>query len=197
MKHLLFILSLLITTSLCAQDEKAQSNSVKNVAFKGVTLKDQTLSQFTTKMEQKGFSFKKQIRPNFVEMNGNFLNRQSQLFILSTLKDKLVCKTIVYVGLPTDSWEDLKRDYFYIKKLFTEKYGEPIRDFEYFTDSFYEKDGLEILGVKKDVCRYITFFSPSMSVEICEFCQIRIIYEDSNNMDILSNEEDESALDEI
>lgn len=196
MKNLLFILSLLITVSLYAQDEKTQNNSVENVAFKGVTLKDQTLPQFTTKMKQKGFSFKKQIRPNFVEMNGIFLNRQSQLFILSTLKDKLVCKVSVFVGFPVDSWEQLKEDYYRIKKLFIQKYGEPIQSFEFFTDSFYEKDGLEISGVKKGTCRYITFFH-SISVEICESCQIKITYEDSKNMDILSNEEDESALDEI
>lgn len=204
MKHLLFILSLLITVSLYAQNQKGTNENIseyikyadksdytfEEITFEGVTLKDKTLYQFISLMEQKGF-VKEDLISNIASMRGNFLNEPARLIILSTKEDKLVCRVSVLIDPPTASWESLKENYFRIKKVFTEKYGEPFMSSECFNDSLYTKEGRQITGVKKEKCNYRTYF-PSIVVEISELCKVRILYADPDNTAILAREKREA-----
>ena len=156
------------------------------------------ISDFVDSLKHKGF-VKNKSENNIVIMNGSFVGKEVELFIIATPKTKQVWKVTVYLP-KDDSWYSLKSDYTKYVKSFKNKYGNPSDNYEFFSSPYYEGDGYEMTALKSGKCHYVSFFNieeGNVSVEISKFAQIKFSYEDSKNTKLKKEEEESSVLEDI
>lgn len=169
----------------------------KHLEFKGTPLNG-TLTSFVQKMKTKGY---KTIltQDNAVVMEGEFIGKKANIFILATPKTKIVWK--VGVNLEKEiSWSSLKSEYRKIKDSYIKKYGKPLHSFERFDEPYYEGDGYEMQALKLEKCTYISYFETPegmISVGLDSSGSIAIGYEDGTNVDIAFKEKENAVMNEI
>lgn len=169
-----------------------------HIEFKGISL-DGSLSSFVEKMEKNGFTLQKSPREHVALMKGLFTGKWVEVLILSSPKTKTVWKVSVYYS-KQESWTSLKSDYNEMVELFTKKYGEPKDHFEFFSSPYYEGDGYELQALRKEKCNYISFWTldkGGIIVDINQYGQIQVRYEDKVNVKIKEKEDDENSLNDI
>ncbi|RHJ67655.1 hypothetical protein DW110_03190 [Phocaeicola plebeius] len=192
MKKIFFILiGFIVALSSFAQDSQ-------HLEFKGIPL-DGKLSDFVSKLSKEGFTFKEYARDYVAVLEGNFAGNYATIYILATPKSKTVWKATVNYN-EKESWSSLKSDYSDMKELFTKKYGEPEKHYEFFSKPYYEGDGYELQALRKEKCHYISFYKLPLGaaiVEISQFGHIQIGYEDNINYELKKKEEESEALDDI
>ena len=188
-KSIFIILCCLFSCALYAQE--------KHLEFKGTPLNG-SLTSFVQKMKLKGY---KTIltQDNAVVMEGEFIGKNANIFILSTPKTKIVWK--VGVNLEKEiSWSSLKSEYRKIKESYIKKYGKPLHSFERFDEPYYEGDGYELQALKLEKCTYISYFETPegmISVGMDSSGSIAIMYEDGINVKIASKEKENAVMNEI
>ena len=158
---------------------------------------DGCVEDFNQRLEMKGFSFIDSFETSY-SFWGKFANEIVTLTVLATPISKIVCKVIVFFP-DKENWEDLKKDYFFKKKMFKSKYVLE-SDFEFFMSPYEEGDGYEIRAVSKEKCNYKSFFSTlggNIMVEIDKTKRIKVVYEDKINMEKGKTELNKMALDDI
>ena len=186
-KLALLFVAMLMPTMFFAQE---------HLDFRGVPI-DGHIDDFVSKMEGLGYVLDKKA-DNIATMNGKFTGRDVELYVFSSLKTKTVWKVVMYFD--KGSWSSLKSDYFEYKKLYTQKYGKPSASYEYFSDPYYEGDGYELQALRKEKCHYFSMYNVEaglLAVQISEYEQLKIAYEDKANTELKRNEQTSSALDEI
>lgn len=192
MKKILFLLiGFIIALPSFAQESQ-------HLEFKGIPL-DGKLSDFVSKLSKEGFTFKEYARDYVAVMEGNFAGNNATIYILSTQKSKIVWKVAVNYD-KKESWSSLKSDYYNMKELFTKKYGDTNKHYEFFSKPYYEGDGYELQALRKEKCHYISFYDLPLGkalVEISQFGHIQIGYEDNINYKLKKEEEESEALDDI
>ena len=159
--------------------------------FMGIKIdggKDIVLNQFKTK----GFI----LSPNndtkllYTSMKGIVNGKPMELLVCHTPTSKLVWKLIV--TLPKqNNWLDLKNEYEKYKEILIKKYGEPTNDFHFFSSPYVEGDGYEMTGVAVGKCTYAAYFTHegnSIAIQITEWKEVDITYENEKNR-ILKNKE--------
>lgn len=185
MKKILALLLLsMFTLNIVAQD---------HMQFMGLPI-DGSLGVFTTKLKAKGFKKKSSFETS-VTLWGKFANEIVELTILASPRTETVCKVIVLFPKQS-SWKDLKNDYLAKKNLYKSKY---LMDssYEFFKSPYDEGDGYEERAVKQDCCSYCSFFTESnggIIVEIAKTFQVRVSYEDTENMKQAKRELETSAF---
>ena len=186
-KLALLFVAMLMSTTFFAQE---------HLDFRGVPL-DGHIDDFVTKMEKLGYRLDEKT-DNIATMSGKFTSRDVELYVFSSPKTKTVCKVVMYFN--KDSWSSLKSDYFEYKRLYTQKYGKPSSSYEFFSDPYYEGDGYELQALRKEKCHYLSIYkleTGSIAVQISEYEQLKLVYEDGINIDLNKKERTSSALDEI
>lgn len=189
----------LFTTMICLFLLIANSNAQQNphLEFMGSPI-DGSISSFVEKLEQKCFT-KEKVEDNVVTMSGKFVGKNCELYVMCTPVSKIATKVSLY--LPKDeSLCSLKADYKKYKEMYTTKYGEPRNSFDFFSSPYYEGDGYETQTLRKEKCHYAAYWGVpggSLAVSISEFCQIQFVYEDWVNFEIMKNERDQSAMNDI
>lgn len=186
---LLFIICSLFFCNLSAQE--------KHMEFKGIPING-TLSTFVQKMKVKGYKTV-YTQDNAVVMEGEFIGKKADIYILATPKTKIVWK--VGVNLEKEiSWSSLKSEYNKIKESYMNKYGKPLHSFERFDEPYYEGDGYELQALKMEKCTYTSYFETPegiISVGMGTSGCISIGYEDGTNVDVASEEEENAIMNEI
>lgn len=152
---------------------------------------------FKDSLEAKGFVYTNSYE-TLHTFYGKFANEIVTLNVLASPRTQTVCKVIVL--FPTkEEWGELKEDYFAKKEMYKSKY--PLdKEFEFFLSPYEDGDGYEMRAVKRDKCRYITFFfamGGHIAVEINKSAQVKIVYEDRENIKVAKNELEQTALDDI
>lgn len=129
---------------------------------------------------------------------GIFANEAVTVNVLVSPRTNTVCKVIVYFQ-EHEKWKELKEDYFAKKELYRSKY--PLdKDFEFFIDGYEDGDGYEARAVMRDKCRYVSFFLATgghVTVEITKTMQVKVVYEDRENIKVAQKELEDNALDDI
>lgn len=128
-----------------------------HLSFKGVPI-DGTLNEYVAKMKQSGFTLLG-TDDGVTILKGDFAMYKGCLIGVSTLKGKdLVCKISV-VFPEQESWSPLSSNYFSLKEMLSEKYGEPSVNVEQF-DSYSEPrdDMAKMYEVKFDRCKYYAIY---------------------------------------
>jgi len=131
----------------------AFSQTSEHLSLKSVPV-DGTLDQFVSRMKQNGFTLL--VAENgFATLKGDFAGYKECVVSVSTLDKKdLVYKTgVAFPGKST--WSDLSGNYFELKSMLTQKYGEPPVVYEKFQSTSEPDDDLSKMSqVSQNNCKY-------------------------------------------
>lgn len=148
-----FLLVLTLTTSL-AQNKTENS---KHMLFKGVPINGK-LNEYVLKMKKTGFTHIGTER-GIAMLKGDFAGYKSCTIGVATLKQKDLVSKISVIFPEKDTWSTLSSNYFDLKELLTEKYGEPSQVVEKFETSYEPRDDRSRMNqVGMDRCKYYTTY---------------------------------------
>jgi len=189
MKTITNILITLLLTISCIAQAQITTDSSTHLAFKGVPI-DGTLSEFVLKMKQNGFT-QTSSDEGISILAGDFAAYNGCTIGVATIKGKdLVCKIVVL--FPTQSsWSLLSSNYFNLKQLLTEKYGQPVESVEQFANGDPESDGIKMVEVSLDKCKYFTTYQTNKgNIQLSIRCDrlnpcVMLAYIDKINGDII------------
>lgn len=149
---ILFTLSFIVT-SFC----QSKNEPTEHMTFKGVPI-DGTLSEFVLKMKDSGFESTAS-EDGVALLKGDFAAYKGCIIGVATLKGKDLVSKITVIFPEHETWSTLASNYYNLKELLTEKYGEPSKEVEKFdTYSDPDDDGDRMYEVKMDNCKYYTLF---------------------------------------
>ncbi len=161
-------------------------DSLKHLTFKGVSI-DGSLKVFVSKMETAGFKVS-QNKNGVVILIGDFASYKNCSLEVSTISNiDLVNK--ISVSFPEcEDWQTLSANYFNLKSLLSEKYGDPTSFSEEFQSYTPDNDRSKFNFVTMNHCKYFAKFSNdngniSLSIETDSRrrCYVQLIYEDKIN----------------
>lgn len=153
MKKTLLLLALLAAFFSSSAQTKADSS--EHLSFKGVPL-DGTLEEYILKMKQNGFKHLS-TSDGTAALQGDFAGYKDCYVGVSTLSKKNLVHKIGVLFPERETWSALSDNYFNLKEMLTEKYGEPSDNIEIFgNDSSHQPtdDFNKMYQVKFDKCRY-------------------------------------------
>ena len=145
--------SLVVLTSF----SQTSSDSSEHLTFKGVPI-DGTLDAYVSKMKQSGFTFEG--KENGVAMlKGDFAGYKDCTIGVVTFNNQDIVSKIAVIFSEKDTWSTLSSNYFRLKELLTEKYGQPSESVEKFQTSYEPDDDNDRMHqVGMDRCKYYTTF---------------------------------------
>ncbi|WP_074405798.1 hypothetical protein [Aquimarina megaterium] len=182
-----FFLAIAVITSF-AQDN---ADTTKHMTFKGVPI-DGTLNEYVLKMKKSGFTHVG-TKEGVAMLKGDFAAYKDCIVGVATLKQKDLVSKITVIFPESDTWSSLSYNYYNIKELLTEKYGEPSKIVEKFdVHSEPEDDNSKMYEVKFDNCKYYTTYETekgsiqlSIDHESVISCFVRLSYFDKINSKII------------
>lgn len=137
----------------------AQNNNdtSKHMTFKGVPI-DGLLNEFVFKMKQNGFNLI-ETKDGIAVLKGDFAAYKNCIIGVTSLKGKDLVSKVVVLFPDHETWTALASNYFNLKELLTEKYGEPSEVVEKFVTNFEPKnDNSKMHEVGMNNCKYYTTF---------------------------------------
>lgn len=137
----------------------AQNNTdtTEHMTFKGVPI-DGTLNEYVSKMKQSGFALIG-TEDGVAMLKGDFAAYKGCIIGVATLKGKDLVSKITVIFPEQEAWSSLSSNYYNLKELLTEKYGEPSETVEKFdTYSEPDDDNAKMYEVGMDRCKYFTTF---------------------------------------
>lgn len=137
----------------------AQNNTdtTEHMTFKGVPI-DGTLNEYVSKMKQSGFALIG-TEDGVAMLKGDFAAYKGCIIGVATLKGKDLVSKITVIFPAQEAWSSLSSNYYNLKELLTEKYGEPSETVEKFdTYSEPDDDNAKMHEVGMDRCKYFTTF---------------------------------------
>lgn len=170
--------------------------SQEHMKFKDIPI-DGSINTFAQKLINIGYKMHKTMG-DVIILQGNFVNKECDIYIVGSVKTKIVWRVLVYLPEISD-WYSIKSNYFDLKKQFQYKYGEG-KSFEFFSKPYYEGDGFEMQALGVEKCTYVTFFkteSGDISVDISKYKQISISYEDKINCELKNKEANDRIKSDI
>ena len=108
-------------------------------------------------MKQKGFIYHS-TEDGVAMLSGEFAGYKDCVVGVSTLKQKNLVHKIVVVFSDKKNWSSLSSNYFNLKELLTDKYGQPSESIEKFSSYEPKDDGSKMMQVHLDRCEYETIF---------------------------------------
>lgn len=189
MKTTFFLLLFTIVSFLAfGQDDSG------HMKFKGVPI-DGTLKEYIQKMERKGF-IHMDTQEGIAMLRGDFAAYKNCMIGVATLKQKDLVSKITVIFPVCDTWSSLSSNYFSLKDMLTEKYGEPSDCIEKFqTDLQPDDDNSKMYLVQFDKCKYQTTYETkngdiqlSISHDGVIRCFVMLAYFDKINSEIIKAE---------
>ena len=147
-KCLLSILFAFICTMSFAQTE--------HMKFKGLPLTGPLMS-FVEKLKQKGYTYIGK-QDGVACLSGEFAAVKKCTIGVATFNGKDQVNSVVVVFPEKKVWSEITSDYFGLKNLLSEKYGEP-ESVEFFPNGEPESDFLKFHAILNGECNYTSEFS--------------------------------------
>lgn len=181
MKHLIFA-AIMLLASLQSFSQSFDGVSISGGYYEAVE-----------KYKSKGYKVV-QTGNTYTYLSGSVNGTSVELLVMGTPKTKQFCKAIIYLPKRT-SWSSLKSNYEDYLQILTNKYGNPSSSYNFFKDPYNEGDGYELSAVKADKCVFAAYWIDSVSntniaLNISEYLQVQISYENDRLMDVLKKEKD-------
>ena len=178
----------IITITNYAQNK---SDTSEHLTFKGVPI-DGTLNEYVLKMKKSGFT---QIgtEDGLAMLKGDFAAYKGCIVGVATLKQQDLVSKITVIFPAQDTWSTLSGNYFDLKEMLAQKYGEPSKCVEKFdTYSEHRDDGNKMFAVQLDNCKYYTTYETGkgtiqLSIEHDGVlsCFVMLSYYDKINSEII------------
>lgn len=132
-------------------------SGMKHLHFMGIEI-DGKLADFVDKLEDKGLTISSRESGTAV-LSGKFAGIDASVYVFTTPKSKTVQGVSVGFYNSTGTWPDLKSQYIDMKRLLSEKYGDPV-EIEYFKEANIEGSGRELYELKAGRGVYQSTFLP-------------------------------------
>lgn len=133
------------------------SQSSEHLVFKGVPL-DGTLNEYVSKMQQESFTNLGTENGTAI-LNGEFAGYKDCVISVSTLKQKDLVYKIAVKFPEKDTWSALSGNYFDLKDMLTEKYGNASEVVEKFDSNPQPRDDSDkMFKVMRDNCKYFSLW---------------------------------------
>jgi len=192
MKTVAFLLVFFIPVTFFAQTNKPAPE------FNGVKV-DSTMDYCVKQYVAKGFTPKQSTNKNVTILKGTLGSDEVELFVVATPSTHRVWKVSVYFP-KEDDWSSLKDKFNSIKGLLTNKYGEPDKDYHFFSSPYEEGDGYEMTAVGAEKCNYFTYWKKNLVnvtiiTKISEYKQVCVSYENGKNSDLNDKEKNKATSD--
>lgn len=193
MKTKIMTLVLLLTTVLTF----AQTS--EHLTFRGVPITG-TLNEYVSKMKKNGFTLIGKEDGTAI-LQGDFAAYKDCIIGVPTLSQKDLVSKITVIFPERRTWASLSANYYNLKELLTEKYGEPSEVVEKFDTRIEPKDdNSKMHEVRMNRSKYHTTFelengSIRLSIENDRFmtCFVMLSYFDKINSEIIR----QRALDDL
>ena len=193
------LIALFLSLSVCIAFAQTKTDSSKHLTFKGVPL-DGTLDQYVAKMKQNGFKHIS-TEDGTAMLQGDFAGYKDCYVGVSTLKQKDLVHKIGVLFPEKDTWSKLSGNYFDLKQMLTEKYGEPSEIVEKFDrQSQPRDDDSKMYEVKFDRCKYYSIWETdkgeiqlSIDHNSVTSCFVKLVYFDKINSAIVKKQ----AIDDL
>ena len=169
-------------------------NESEHMLFKGIPM-DGTLSAFVQQLKSKGFTYHGTENGSAL-LSGKFASRDCSVIVLPNSSNLVRRVGVIFPS--HEKWATLADEYFALKSMLTTKYGEPAdctEEFQTYQNQEDIDDGMKILYVGMDKCKYETFFlTPKGAVHLSiknlsydNQC-VMLLYIDSQNETTTQNE---------
>lgn len=181
---LLFILGLLIGCSPIGHME------FMNIPING------KLDTFVNELIKQGFTQPQTVKENKVKLKGMFLEKQCEIYVYATMKNKTVYK--VRINMPKENQDALKVSFEKIQNLYVSEYGTARTRYKQYRNPerlMFNEPGLARQLMKGDYSRFITA-SGDIRVEVQDG-YISITYTDHVNSETRKREMEEEYIKEI
>jgi len=163
----------------------------EHLSFKGVPI-DGTLNEYVSKMKLSGFTHLG-TENGMALLNGDFAGYKDCHVGVSTLKQKDLVYRIGVLFPEQDTWSRLSANYFDLKNMLTEKYGNPYEEVEKFDVQSFQlplNDNDKMHEVKMDNCKYYSIWQTdkgeiqlSIDHNNVTSCFVKLAYFDKINSD--------------
>lgn len=151
---LITLFCFVLTITSFAQDIR---DTTEHMTFKGVPI-DGTLNEYVSEMKKSGFILVG-TEDGVAMLKGDFAAYKDCIIGVATLKGKDLVSKITVIFPNRETWATLSSNYFNLKELLTEKYGEPSEVIEKFdTYSEPKDDNTKMHEVGMNRCKYYTTF---------------------------------------
>jgi hypothetical protein len=148
------IFCFVLTITSFAQNK---TDTTEHMTFKGVPI-DGTINEYVSKMKQSGFTLIG-TEDGVAMLKGDFAAYKDCIIGVATLKGKDLVSKITVIFPNRETWATLASNYFNLKELLTEKYGEPSEFVEKFNTSYEpDDDNSKMHEVGMNNCKYYTTF---------------------------------------
>jgi hypothetical protein len=147
--NFLTLLFTLLTTLIFAQTSE-------HLSFKGVPI-DGTLNEYVLKMKKNGFMHTG-TKDGLAILEGDFASYKNCTVGVSTLKSKDLVSKIIVLFPDLEIWSSLSSNYFNLKEMLTEKYGQPAESKEEFQSYTPDNDGSKMTSVQLGHCKYYSIY---------------------------------------
>jgi hypothetical protein len=91
-------------------------------------------------------------------LEGDFASYKNCTVGVSTLKSKDLVSKIIVLFPDLEIWSSLSSNYFNLKEMLTEKYGQPAESKEVFQSDTPDNDGSKMTYVQLGHCKYYTIY---------------------------------------
>ncbi len=170
----------------------SQNQSSEHLSFKGVPI-DGKLSEYVSKMKNNGFTLIG-IEDGVALLKGDFAAYKNCTIGVSTLKQTDLVSKISVVFPECNTWPSISNNYFTLKELLTEKYGQPTESVEEFQSYSQPKDDLsKMTAVQMEECKYYSiYYTDKGRIELSisgsiNGCFVLLAYYDKINSDIIKS----------
>jgi hypothetical protein len=182
------ILLFLALLSICSLTFSQPSD---HLVFKGVPI-DGTLKEYVSKMVQYGFTNLGAEDGNAI-LKGEFAGYKNCNIGVSTLKQKDLVYKIAVIFPEKETWSTLSGNYFDLKGMLNEKYGNPSEVVEKFdSHSQPQDDEGKMYKVRFDNCKYFSIWKTdkgeiqlSIQHHSASSCFVELTYSDKINSNII------------
>jgi hypothetical protein len=170
------------------ESERIGTERTTHLKFKGVPI-DGSLETFVWGMQQVGFRVQERNNSKAI-LSGDFAGFKDCLIYVYTLQNKDLVSNIVVHFPNREQWKQLSNDYFNLKSLLIEKYGNPTAFEESFDDEYRitsNDDKMKLFYVKDDKCKFSSIFTTPqgniiLSIEHAKYnCFVMLRYIDKKN----------------
>jgi len=194
-----FFTTFLLILIVCSSFSQSKTDTSKHLTFKGVAI-DGTLDQYVLKMKQNGFNHLSTSDGTAI-LEGDFAGYKGCHVGVSILKQKNLVHKIVVLFHEKETWSTLSGNYFDLKDMLTEKYGNPSDVLEKFDTRVEPRDDdSKMYQVKFDNCKYYSIWKTDkgdiqLSIEHNSVmsCFVKLAYFDKRNSAVMKKQ----ALDDL
>ena len=178
---------------------QVKQDTSRHLTFKGVPL-DGTLDQYVLKMKQNGFKHLS-TKDGTAMLQGDFAGYKGCYVGVSTLKQKDLVYKIGVLFPERETWSALSGNYFDLKQMLTEKYGNPSDVVEKFDTRVEPRDDdSRMHEVQFDRCKYYSVWTTnkgeiqlSIDHNSVTSCFVKLAYFDKINGETIKKQ----ALDDL